>query len=379
MARFILFLDVDGVLHPVTWTIPGKAEADLAKLSIDEFGLLASVRGIYAVPTGTPFSHLPALEAVLRPHLAELSIVISSSWRKDPERYAQLLEAFSADVRARIVGMTPHLGGGRPREIYDWLKTHADPGALPVVIDDDNTHDWRHVSDRVVCLHPGDQLAFSDADAAILEALLSLRPEVVQRLTTKLGTFNATREICKRDALQWITNPQPCFGDFEASSLKPEGYPIEVAWSLPTGEIRSHLIKPVPEWGDDWDMMAEDLHGISREQLDAEGIEPLAVALNMNRELAGEVLYFDGGGFDRTWLSKLYEAAGIKMSFTFGDFDELLFSVGIRAPRRRVETEARARADTAGLQRHRAGNDVQFLQRWYQQALALMKTITKRE
>lgn len=167
--------------------------------------------------------------------------------------------------------------------------------------------------------------------------------------------------------------PQPCFGDFEASSLQPDSYPIEVAWALPTGEIRSHLIKPDPDWGDDWDEIAElEIHGISREELDAEGVDPFTIAHAMNRDLAGQVLYFDGGGFDRAWLQKLFDAAGFEMTFTFGDFTSLLADVPAN---RQVEVEARARADTAHLQKHRAANDVKFLQCWYQQALALDQTI----
>lgn len=34
------------------------------------------------------------------------------------------------------------------------------------------------------------------------------------------------------------------FVDFEASSLNPDSYPIEVAWSIPDDSIESHLISP---------------------------------------------------------------------------------------------------------------------------------------
>lgn len=202
MTRFVIFLDVDGVLHPVTWSIPGVSAADLATLSPDDYGLLAGVGGLYAVPVGTPFSRLPTLEAVLRPFLTCTSIVISSTWRRNPEKYATLMRAFSADVRARIVGMTPTgVPGGRPMEIASWLDKHDDPDALPIVIDDDSTAAWWAIADRGVGIRPG-QAAFSDDEAALLRALLSLSPDGVQWLKSTLVRFNSMSDMEKRRTLE---------------------------------------------------------------------------------------------------------------------------------------------------------------------------------
>jgi hypothetical protein len=91
----ILFLDIDGVLHPRP--IPGRpGQTDL-------------------------FSALHLLEDVLR-QVPDVEVVISSSWR---EHYPldEMREIFSADLRERIVGVTPlpPLAGG-PAELSDYAR-----------------------------------------------------------------------------------------------------------------------------------------------------------------------------------------------------------------------------------------------------------------
>lgn len=91
----------------------------------------------------------------------------------------------------------------------------------------------------------------------------------------------------------------PCIGDIEASGLSLVSYPIEIAWSLSDGSIRSRLIRTHENWGDYWDPAAEALHQISPEMLRAEGFLVADVALEMNRDLSGETVYFDGSDYDR--------------------------------------------------------------------------------
>jgi hypothetical protein len=64
----------------------------------------------------------------------------------------------------------------------------------------------------------------------------------------------------------------PVFIDFEASSLNKDSYPVEVAWVFEDGRSRSFLIRPAPGWTD-WSAEAEAIHGISRDQLDRDGVE----------------------------------------------------------------------------------------------------------
>lgn len=72
----ILFLDFDGVLHP-----------------------LGSTPAQY-------FSRLPLLERFLRDEAPAWQVVISSSWR-EYHPHQQLLEVFSPELRLRIIGSTP--------------------------------------------------------------------------------------------------------------------------------------------------------------------------------------------------------------------------------------------------------------------------------
>lgn len=162
-----------------------------------------------------------------------------------------------------------------------------------------------------------------------------------------------------------VPTKMPCIGDIEASGLAPESYPIEIAWSLPSGEIRSSLIQTHPSWRDYWDPLAEVMHHSSREMLRAEELPAADMAEKLNQDLAGEKVYFDGGGYDQYWLGRFYQAAGMKPSFKFRDFDRLLAIVGVRDTGRQEAAEALAIRDLGDLQRHRAANDVKFLQRWY--------------
>lgn len=73
----ILFLDFDGVLHPV----PSQGR-----------GLLC---------------YIPRLENVLR-KFPDVKVVISSLWRASHD-LSELREFFSEDIRPRIIGMTPFI------------------------------------------------------------------------------------------------------------------------------------------------------------------------------------------------------------------------------------------------------------------------------
>src|SRR5579859_1359205 len=97
----------------------------------------------------------------------------------------------------------------------------------------------------------------------------------------------------------------PCIGDFEATGLSEHSHPIEVAWSLPNGDICSRLILPDPQWPAHWDPAAEALHGIPRDSLFKDGADPAVICAEMNYALAAEWLYFDGGVDDLRWLSQL--------------------------------------------------------------------------
>ncbi len=109
----LLFLDVDGVLHPVG--------ADYSFSS--RF-----------------FSHLPRLEELLR-EFDSVDVVISSDWRL-AESIEQLQRYFCADIRHRIIGATPQIDPNvvvhhrRQLEIQAWLDGNGRSDAEWVALDD---------------------------------------------------------------------------------------------------------------------------------------------------------------------------------------------------------------------------------------------------
>lgn len=109
----LLFLDVDGVLHPI--------------------------RADYSFSSKF-FSHLPLLEELLR-EFESVEIIISSDWRL-AESIEQLQRYFSDDIRHRIIGATPQIDPGvavrhrRQLEIQAWLDGNGRSDAQWVALDD---------------------------------------------------------------------------------------------------------------------------------------------------------------------------------------------------------------------------------------------------
>ena len=112
------------------------------------------------------------------------------------------------------------------------------------------------------------------------------------------------------------------FLDFEASSLSKRSYPIEVGWVFEHGCSEAHLIRPAPEWTD-WDPKAEAIHGISREELTAQGTPHDSVANRMVEVLSGHDLLASAPSWDGKWLSTLLRAAGLpRHSLRLRDSDD---------------------------------------------------------
>mgnify|MGYP001798619549 CR=1 FL=1 len=109
----IIFLDIDGVLHPEPCSRP--------ELRLCE---------------------LPRLERVLR-DFPQAQVVISSTWR-DTRTLADLQRLFSADVAGQVIGTTPHwrdleqvvYSAPRQTEVEAWLKENCSPWARFAVLDD---------------------------------------------------------------------------------------------------------------------------------------------------------------------------------------------------------------------------------------------------
>ena len=113
----------------------------------------------------------------------------------------------------------------------------------------------------------------------------------------------------------------PVFYDCEASCIG--GLPIEIGWAFidtSRGGIQSesHLVRPPLHWDMKpvWDPDAEKLHGISLEQLLAQGRPPFEVARRMNAVLAGRELFSDAPADDERWLRIIFDEAGLDPAFT---------------------------------------------------------------
>lgn len=101
--------------------------------------------------------------------------------------------------------------------------------------------------------------------------------------------------------------------DVEASSLPIIGsYPIELAVADLDGITKSWLIRPTDAWASSglWDATSARVHGISYEQLVAEGLPPEQVADEFTAAIGGRRALSDAAPSDRFWLGRLYDAVG---------------------------------------------------------------------
>lgn len=149
----------------------------------------------------------------------------------------------------------------------------------------------------------------------------------------------------------------PAIIDLEASGFGRGSYPIEVGFALENREIYSFLIKPEQEWTH-WSEEAEAIHGISREQLQAEGEDVKTIAIRMNDLLRGQTLYSDAWSFDSSWIGRMFDSAGIVQRFRIETINKIL-------PPEQIEhwhPTKEAVLEELGIKAHRAANDVQVLQ-----------------
>jgi hypothetical protein len=110
------------------------------------------------------------------------------------------------------------------------------------------------------------------------------------------------------------------FLDFEASSLLPGSFPIEVAWVAEDGTSESHLIRPADHWLDaarghpGWSPESEMIHGISLESLMREG-EPVEVVARRTEDVLTRLTALvcsDSPPSDGYWLQRLLEAGNMR-------------------------------------------------------------------
>lgn len=140
--------------------------------------------------------------------------------------------------------------------------------------------------------------------------------------------------------------------DVEASSLRPNSYPIEVGYTLPVSGSDGVLINPMDHWTD-WSSQSESIHGINRDFLVQAGEDPHDAAEKINQALSGYLVLSDCSEYDSLWLNRLHIDTGIPMEFEIVSIYQML-------PRqiRANFTAAKARAQKhLKLRLHRAEND----------------------
>ena len=178
------------------------------------------------------------------------------------------------------------------------------------------------------------------------------------RLACGAGKLSEKQLISYTDSMTTI---QPAFIDFEASSLDLiASYPIEVGICMPDGTLHSWLICPHVLW-QDWSESAEQIHGITRQTLEADGIAVGEVARALNELLPAQV-FCDAWTFDSFWLHRLFRAARITPAFQLESISALLDTQQVRqwsAIRQQVITEL-------GLPVHRAANDALILHKTWE-------------
>ena len=149
----------------------------------------------------------------------------------------------------------------------------------------------------------------------------------------------------------------PIIIDLEASGFGSGSYPIEVGFVLPDGSSQCSLIQPADGWTH-WDASAESVHGITQATLIEFGRPALEVATMLNRTLHGHVVYSDAWAHDYTWLSVLYEAAGLVPTFRL---EHLLVLMNECSKTHWNDLRCNVEQEL-DVRRHRASNDARVLQ-----------------
>lgn len=151
--------------------------------------------------------------------------------------------------------------------------------------------------------------------------------------------------------------PRPQIIDIEASGFGVGSYPIEIGVVLRNGLRFSRIIRPLPTWTH-WDPAAENLHGISQQDLHRFGHDPVHVAHEFNELLAGQTVFSDGWVVDQPWLDTLYDSLGIKRKFFISPIESIVSEQQLEG----WQSAMRLLGTQIGQPAHRALNDAVLVQ-----------------
>lgn len=114
------------------------------------------------------------------------------------------------------------------------------------------------------------------------------------------------------------------FLDIEASGLHEQSYPIQIGWyDSEKAEGNEYLIKPAAEWTH-WSEEAENIHNISRDSLDANGLTATEACQLLNQQFAGRLVYSDAVMMDQFWLERLFQQHNGVQAFELLDVKSLI-------------------------------------------------------
>lgn len=145
--------------------------------------------------------------------------------------------------------------------------------------------------------------------------------------------------------------------DVEASGLHFDSYPIEIA-VLKKGVVRSWLIKPENSWTY-WCETAEGLHGITRWELERDGLPASEVVSQLNEFLADldGAVYSDAERWDAGWVDTLYFAAQERRRFRIASIYDLVTTDDVWS----FETITEDLVNSGRFTHHRAASDVKMI------------------
>lgn len=99
----------------------------------------------------------------------------------------------------------------------------------------------------------------------------------------------------------------PLFLDFEASSLSPQSWPVEIGYAWITGdrvETHASLIEPRADWAlSDWSTRAEDIHGLALTEVLAG--RPADIIAAETDIFAQYTVISDNPAREQVWLDRL--------------------------------------------------------------------------
>lgn len=155
-------------------------------------------------------------------------------------------------------------------------------------------------------------------------------------------------------------NRRPFIIDVEASGFGHLSYPIEIGLALEEDDRYCSLIRPCRTWTH-WDNTSESIHHISRDLLLQKGKPICRVAEELNSLLGVLTVYSDGWGVDKPWVIRLFERAGMAMTFHISPLEMILSEMQMEIWH---ETKNRVIEET-GFKRHRASTDAFIIQETY--------------